>query len=118
MRETLEALVVFYRDRCDLTAARREHLLKRNALLDSAIARENRSVVTTQEVDEKWAYLVLLAVQKFRRIGNKLASRITYLKDEASIAQEIDKEVDEALRELARPIDYDGNRPPPSETIL
>src|SRR5437867_153382 len=107
MRSTLEAVAIYFRDRCDLTAARREHLLKKSKLLDNALARENRSVVTVDEMDKGWAHIVLTIRQKLLSLPNKIAPRLAYLTGEVAIEQELRREVEEALLQLSRSPTYE-----------
>ena len=90
---------------------RREHLQKRTALLDNALAVANKSVIGVQEVFDAWAFILLRVRDRFLRLPNKIAPRIPYLKDETAIAAEIQREVEEILTELSRPVDYDATKP-------
>jgi len=106
MRPTLEAALAYFRDRSDLTAARRENLVKKNALLDTAIATANRTSIPQVEVDEAWTHIVLTIRQKFLGLPSKIAPRIPYLKSEVEIEAEIQKEVEQILTDLARTPEY------------
>jgi hypothetical protein len=87
---------------------RRQRLLKQNRLLDVAVAGAERSTIPVDVADRAWATLVLACRQKFLRLANKVAPRIPFLKSEQEIETEIQREIDEALAELARPVNYGG----------
>ncbi len=112
--ETLKAAVAWLRSLHDegktLAAKTKQEKaqLEVEALRRTA-AKEEASLIPIEEAFKAQQEILLLSRQKFLGLGNKLAPRIPYLKDERAIEEAINEEVREALKELSRPLEYSSN---------
>ena len=95
-------------------ATRRDGLEIQNQLLQLKLEEKRGTSVPLEQAKRAWAQVIMLARGKFGRLGNILASRIAYLKDESAIEAEIQRTVDEALTELSRPVEYSPDAPDPA----
>lgn len=111
LRETLHALFRWYRTRLGegKSAEALENMKGKrikNAILEEALRRTRGETITLAEAEKVQGDLVLRAREKLLRIGNKLADQITYLGTASAIEEAIRKEIEEALGELSRPVEY------------
>lgn len=91
----------------DLGALKRMKLEQEIAISKHTLEIHDRTYVRVTDVQKPYEHRILLCRQKLLRLGNKIAPRIPYLKTENEIEGAINTEIEEALRELARPVDFD-----------
>ena len=116
LRTTLHRLFRYYRTRIGegkskAALAKQEAQALQNEILKETLKRTRGETITLAEAEKALADVILRARDKFLHLGNKLAPRIPYLKDEAAIESEIRAAHEEALAELARPVDYRPDKP-------
>ncbi len=109
--ETIHAICRYLRAQSEATKGslsdiRRRKLEQESQILAHQLAREEGQLLKVSVVEREWSNLMLNCRQKLLRIGNKVAPRVPYLKSEAEIEAAIQAEVDEALNELSRPMDF------------
>jgi phage terminase Nu1 subunit (DNA packaging protein) len=102
--ESLKAACVLLRDRAGIDDLKSQKLEKQNRLLDYDIERASGQLLDAKDVERAWINIILLTKQRLLRIPNKVSPRLPFCKSEADMEQEIQREVDEALLELSRPV--------------
>ncbi len=104
LAESLKAACVLLRDRAGIDDLKSLKLEKQNRLLDYEIERASGQLLDAKEVERAWVNIILLCKQRLLRIPNKVAPRLPFCKSESDMEIEIQKEIDEALLELSRPV--------------
>ena len=120
--KTLHDLFRYFRTRIGegkttAAQAKQEHLQLQTQILRIAVAKAQGEVFSKSSVERALAHLVFLARGKFLRLANKIAGRIMYLTDPIAIEAEVQKEIEEALAELARPVEYEPDMNDPDLTV-
>jgi phage terminase Nu1 subunit (DNA packaging protein) len=110
-RKTMHALFSWFRNRMgegktSAAQAKAEGRLLENELLRLAVEKAKGGAIPAAQVDKAWEHIILLLRQKLLGIPNKIAPRMPYLKNESEIESAILAEIEDALLELSRPIDY------------
>lgn len=95
------ALAAYYRDRSDLTSAKKENIEKKNALLDKTIAERNGDLMSREEIESQWAEILRLTRDAFLRLPNELAPKSCFWKNDVEAEKEMRAKVEEILRELS-----------------
>jgi len=103
--ESLKAACRLLRDRAGIDDLKSQKLQKQNQLLDFDIERASGQLLEAVAVERAWVNIVLLCKQRLLRIPNKVAPRLPFCKSESDMECELQKEIDEALLELSRPVD-------------
>lgn len=103
---TLKALFAKLRERYSTDELKNEKLQKENRLLDIQLEKAEGATIPKHQVDSAWANLILRARAKFVGLPNKVSPRLAFCKSEKDMESELTKEIDEALSELSRDVDY------------
>jgi len=109
--EVLQAfrdVVTYYRGLTDLSAIKQSKLKKEDELLEIALQKARGEVLPVADVQTVWGDIMLKVRDALRRVGGKIAPMLPYAKTEADMQKRIEDAIDEALRELSRPVDYGG----------
>lgn len=120
LRESMHRICRWYRERLGegktkAAVAKQRSQELQVEILEESLKRTRGETISIEAAKRVSADVVLKARQAFMKLGDKLANRVPYLKDEAAIAAEIDKAVGEILFILSRPVEYVEDSEPESE---
>ena len=87
-----------------------EKLLKTRAerqLAELKLARQRKESLDAQTVFKAWENILLTIRQKMLALPSKLSQRLVYFDEMPKIEAELEREINEALVDLSKPITYD-----------
>jgi hypothetical protein len=81
-------------------------------LAELRLSRERKESLDATSVFKAWENILLTLRQKILALPSKIAPRLVYLEHQHDIEAEMEKEVREALVDMAKPISYDTEGKP------
>jgi hypothetical protein len=81
-------------------------------LAELRLSRERKESLDATSVFKAWENILLTLRQKILALPSKIAPRLVYLEHQHDIEAEMEKEVREALVDMAKPITYEGEKSP------